>query len=135
MITNNAYLDGITHRQMRRSLITQFGSATVVDLHGNARKAEFAASGKADENVFDIMQGVAVCILARGSIISEPLVRVAHVQGTREEKYSVLTGGHSSALTFSKCVPHEPYFLFQLRSNLSEEYMAGVPVSEVFQTY
>ena len=135
MITNNAYLDGITHRQMRRSLITQFGSATVVDLHGNARKAEFDAGGNADQNVFDIMQGVAVCIFASGPITSAPSVRVAHVQGTREEKYAVLGGRQSSSLNFVRCVPHTPYYLFQERSDILEEYTTGIPISEVFQSY
>jgi hypothetical protein len=36
-----------------------------LDLHGNSKKKETAIDGKKDENVFDIQQGVAVCIMIK----------------------------------------------------------------------
>ncbi len=57
-ITNNSYLDGITHRQMRKHLMETFDKIYVYDLHGNARKKETAPDGSIDKNVFDIMAGV-----------------------------------------------------------------------------
>jgi predicted helicase len=42
-----------------------FDDIYVLDLHGNAKKKETAPDGSEDENVFDIMQGVAVCIMVR----------------------------------------------------------------------
>jgi hypothetical protein len=120
---------------MRRSLIMQFGSVTVVDLHGNARKAEFDVRGRADENIFDIMQGVAVSIFSKSPVSLAPSVRISHVQGTREEKYTVLGGGPSVPLSFTRCAPHDPYFLFQEMGDASEEYVVGVSISDVFQAY
>jgi len=60
MITNNVYLDGITHRRMRQSLLQSFDGNLILDLHGSTRKQEVAPDGSRDENVFDIQQGVGV---------------------------------------------------------------------------
>ncbi len=64
-ITNHGYLDNPTFRGMRRSLMQTFDDIYVLDLHGNAKKRETAPDGSKDQNVFDIMQGVAVCIMVR----------------------------------------------------------------------
>ncbi len=37
-ITNNVYLDGITHRRMRQSLLETFSCSHLLDLHGSAKK-------------------------------------------------------------------------------------------------
>jgi len=81
------------------------------------------------------MQGVAISIFAKGPIVATPVVRIAHIQGTREEKYDLLDGRIASSLSFSRCVPHEPYFLFSEASIVSGEYMAGVPISEIYGAY
>ncbi len=57
-ITNNSYLDWITHRQMRKHLLETFDKIYVYDLHWNARKKETTPDGKTDQNVFDIMAWV-----------------------------------------------------------------------------
>lgn len=62
MITNNSYVDGLIHRQMRKHLIQTFDKLYVLDLHGNSKKKDAAADGGKDENVFDIQQGVAILI-------------------------------------------------------------------------
>ena len=54
MITNNSFIDGITHRQMRKHLLETFDEIYILDLHGNAKKKETAPDGSKDENVFDI---------------------------------------------------------------------------------
>ncbi|WKZ30797.1 MAG: N-6 DNA methylase [Candidatus Dojkabacteria bacterium] len=60
MITNNSFLDGIIHRQMRKHLLETFDDIYVVDLHGNSKKKEMTPDGGKDENVFDIQQGVSI---------------------------------------------------------------------------
>ena len=60
MITNHGYLDNPTFRGMRQNLMATFDEMYLLDLHGNAKKKETAPDGSKDENVFDIMQGVAV---------------------------------------------------------------------------
>jgi len=64
-ITNHGYLDNPTFRGMRQSLMQTFDEIHVLDLHGNAKKKERCPDGSKDENVFDIMQGVAVCIMVK----------------------------------------------------------------------
>lgn len=37
----------------------------VLDLHGNLKKREVAPDGSKAENVFDIQQGVAICLMVK----------------------------------------------------------------------
>ena len=60
LITNNSYLDGPLFRDMRSSMLAFFGGIRVLNLHGDSRKQFLPPEGKADENVFDIQQGVAI---------------------------------------------------------------------------
>ena len=67
-ITNHAWLDNPTFKGMRKHLLGSFDLRMVVDLHGNANKQESAPDRSADENVFEIKQGVAVSVLARAPV-------------------------------------------------------------------
>jgi type I restriction-modification system DNA methylase subunit len=64
-ISNNSFIDGIIHRQMRKNLLETFDKIYILDLHGNAKKKETAPDGGKDENVFDIMQGVSINIFVK----------------------------------------------------------------------
>lgn len=64
-ISNNSFIDGIIHRQMRKHLLETFDKVYILDLHGNAKKKETAPNGGKDENVFDIMQGVSINIFVK----------------------------------------------------------------------
>ncbi len=64
-ISNNSFIDGIIHRQMRKHLLETFDKIYIFDLHGNAKKKEVCADGSADQNVFDIMQGVSINIFVK----------------------------------------------------------------------
>ncbi len=64
-ISNNSFIDGITHRQMRKSLLETFDKVYIFDLHGNAKKKETCPDGSPDQNVFDIMQGVSINIFVK----------------------------------------------------------------------
>lgn len=64
-VTNHGYLDNPTFRGMRQSLANSFNWIRILDLHGNSKKKETAVDGTKDENVFDIQQGVAVCIMIK----------------------------------------------------------------------
>ncbi len=50
---------------MRQSLMETFDDIYVLDLHGNSKKKERAPDGSKDENVFDIQQGVAICLMVK----------------------------------------------------------------------
>jgi len=64
-ISNHGYLDNPTFRGMRQSLMQTFDEIYVLNLHGNSKKKERAPDGGKDENVFDIQQGVAVCLMVK----------------------------------------------------------------------
>ncbi len=64
-ISNNSFIDGITHRKMREELIKTFDKIYIIDLHGNSKKKEVSPDGSKDENVFDIMQGVSINIFVK----------------------------------------------------------------------
>ncbi len=61
-ITNNSFIDGITHRQMRKHLMETFDHIYIIDLHGSSKKKETAPDGGKDENVFDIQQWTSIFI-------------------------------------------------------------------------
>jgi len=64
-ISNNSFIDGLIHRKMREELIATFDKIYILDLHGNSKKKETAPDGSADQNVFDIMQGVSINIFVK----------------------------------------------------------------------
>jgi len=64
-ISNNSFIDGLIHRQMRKHLMESFDKIYVLDLHGNSKKKETALDGSVDQNVFDIMQGVSINIFVK----------------------------------------------------------------------
>ncbi|MDR0376688.1 MAG: N-6 DNA methylase, partial [Spirochaetaceae bacterium] len=54
IITNNSFLDGLIHRQMRKYLYETFDELYILNLHGNTQKRE------GDKNIFDILIGVCI---------------------------------------------------------------------------
>ena len=65
MITNNSYLDGLIHRDMRRKLAKDFDEIYILNLHGSLKRKEKTPQGSKDENVFDIQQGVGIILLVK----------------------------------------------------------------------
>lgn len=92
MITNHGYLDNPTFRGMRENFLQAFNSIYVLDLHGNAKKKETAPDGSKDENVFDIMQGVAIGLFARHLTDEQSFAKTCHqdLYGLRNSKYNKL---------------------------------------------
>jgi len=64
-VTNHGYIDNPTFRGMRQSILESFQQVMLVDLHGNTNKKERSPNGSEDNNVFDIKQGVAICLAAK----------------------------------------------------------------------
>lgn len=91
MITSNTFIDGITHRQMRRSLLDTFDEIYIYNLHGNNRKHEISPDGTEDENVFLIKTGVSINILIKyPTKKSDTTVKFADLWGLRNHKFDVL---------------------------------------------
>ena len=100
-ISNNSFIDGITHRQMRKKLLESFDKIYILDLHGNAKKKEVCEDGSPDQNGFDIMQGVSVNIFVKTDKKKKnELGQVFHnsLQGNRELKYELLNSNSIKSL-------------------------------------
>ena len=134
-ISNNSFIDGITHRQMRRSLMDSFDDIYILDLHGNTRKQEVTPNGSKDENVFDIMQGVSINIFVKtGRKNKGELATVYHhdVYGERDYKYSTLNDYSLSAMSWNVLSPAEPYYFFVPKDfSVQDEYEGGFKVDEL----
>ncbi len=134
-ISNNSFIDGITHRQMRRSLMESFDNIYILDLHGNARKQEVAPNGSKDENVFDIMQGVSINIFVKtGRKDKGELATIYHhdIYGEREYKYSTLNDSTLSTISWKQLSPTKPYYFFVPKDfSIQEEYKGGFKVDEL----
>ncbi len=135
MITNNSFLDGITHRQMRKSLLETFDHIYVVDLHGNSKRKEKAPDGGKDENVFDIMQGVSIVLFVKTSEKKMGLGTVHHVDlyGKRDSKYDWLNAHDEKNTKWEKLeAPAPNYFFVPKDFNLQLEYENSVQLNELF---
>jgi predicted helicase len=135
MITNNSFLDGIIHRQMRKHLLETFDDIYILDLHGNSKKKEKAPDGGKDVNVFDIQQGVAISIFVRIAGEKKGLGTVHHAElyGKREEKYKTLTECDLQNIKWKKLNYSEPYYFFVPKDNKSQlEYKKYLPIDRFF---
>ena len=86
LITNHGYLDNPTFRGMRQQLVQAFSAIYIYDLHGNTKKKERAPDGGQDENVFDIMQGVAIMFCIKQSGHSGPGACIVVICGARARR-------------------------------------------------
>ena len=113
-ISNNSFIDGIIHRQMRKSLLECFDKIYILDLHGNSKKKETAPDGSKDENVFDIMQGVSINIFIKKKQKSKKLADVYHydLYGKRDFKYSFLDDNSLKTIKWEKLDYSEPNYFF-----------------------
>ena len=134
LITNSSYLDGATHRRMRKSLLSHFDAEIkVLNLHGNVRRKEKNPTGSPDENVFDIQQGVSVVFLCKG-FSREPKrsFQYADLWGTRTSKYEALL--NLKAISFLKlpvCETGLQLFIYQ-SSDGATEYRSWTSLPALF---
>jgi len=132
-ITNHAYLDNPTFRGMRRSLISTFNDIYILNLHGNAKKKEVTPDGGKDENVFDIQQGVAICLLVKepgNTDLSK--VHYADLWGVRESKYHTLSEINVDNTAWEDLKPHDPYYLFvKIDETDLAEYVEGWKLQDI----
>ena len=140
-ISNNAYLDGLTHRRMRESLMQTFDDIYILDLHGNSNKKEHCPDGSKDENVFDIRQGVAIGIFVKKKAgATKAIVRHSDLWGLREAKYKRLLATDVSNVAWaqlndierSSCLGTFRFFTPKAFDNI-DEYCEGWSVKDIFQ--
>jgi len=138
-ISNNSFIDGLIHRQMRKHLLENFDKIYILDLHGNSKKKETAPDGGKDENIFDIMQGVSINIFVKnGKRKTDKLSKVFHynLYGKRDDKYTFLNENNISNMNWNQPQVKEPNFFFTEKDLRGESsYNAGVSIKELFAAY
>ena len=134
-ISNNSFIDGLTHRQMRKHLLESFDKIYILDLHGNAKKKETAKDGSIDQNVFDIMQGVSINLFVKtGKKKLKELGQVLHCDlfGKRDYKYEFLQN-NINEISWNKLNSENPNYFFIPRNTESENlYSLGLSINELF---
>jgi len=135
-ISNNSFIDGIIHRQMRKHLLESFDNIYILDLHGNAKKKEVCPDGSTDQNVFDIMQGVSINIFVKnGNNQKNGLGKVFHfdLQGSREFKYDFLNDNSLKSIVWGNLkFDLSNYFFVKKDFKDQSEYKKGFSTNELF---
>jgi len=133
-ITNHGYIDNITFRGMRQSLMDTFTDIYILNLHGNSKKKEVAPDGGKDENVFDIQQGVSIGIFVKEQgKVAPAKVHYADLWGLREGKYKYLYESDIALTEWTELEPNSPYYFFIQRNETDlDEYENGWKVTDIF---
>ncbi len=135
-ISNNSFIDGIIHRQMRKHLLESFDKIYILDLHGNAKKKEVCPDGSADNNVFDIMQGVSINIFVKtGKKKKNELGKVSHYDawGKRDLKYDFLNENSLKSIEWNKLeAPAPNYFFVKKNFEQGDKYNKGFKLDQLF---
>jgi type I restriction-modification system DNA methylase subunit len=134
LITNNGYLSTPTLRGMRDSLLENFSSIRVLDLHGHLAKGEIGRDGAQEENVFDIVQGVSLFLGSRTQPKSgDGVVLHAERYGSRNGKYTFLQSHDCTSTSFAQIAPSPPFYLFVPHdADLAIEWKHFVGLAEIF---
>ncbi|MEY2832749.1 MAG: hypothetical protein RLZZ574_2007 [Cyanobacteriota bacterium] len=143
-ISNHVYLDGITHRRMRQSLLNTFDSINILDLHGNSKKKERTPYGTQDKNIFDIQQGVAISFMLKNKSEKQNpgIINHSNLWGTRTEKYDALMQSSIKTTTWkellnvsiSSCMGQFFFFSPKALNNI-DEYCNNFPVTNMFLSF
>lgn len=132
-ITNRSYLEGVIHRGMRNSLLSTFTDLSLVDLHGDSNVGEAVPLGKKNENVFDIMQGVAISLLTLGFTFPSSRLRYAESWGSRDEKYAYLLNQNLSNTVWQFPKSTAPqYFFIPKDFSFDDEIKPLWPIDTIF---
>ncbi len=133
-ITANTFLDTRLFRGMRYSLLNSFDKIYIINLHGSTMRNESTTELK-DQCVFDIMQGVAICIYIKSkSQCSSTLAKVFYkdIYGSRNFKLDYLSTNCLNDIDFQEIQPSPPLYIFRFSDRqLEEEYKRGFKVEDL----
>ncbi|UAB80960.1 N-6 DNA methylase [Marixanthomonas sp. SCSIO 43207] len=135
-ISNNSFIDGLIHRQMRKSLLNTFDKIYIINLHGNSRTQEAIPSNIKDENVFDIRQGVSINIFVKnGNKKGSDLGSVFYkeIYGKREYKYNILRETKIIDFSWIEVKNVKPHYYFKPKNFDNKDiYEEGFLLSNLF---
>jgi predicted helicase len=133
LITNNVFLDGLTHRVMRKRLSEVFDKIYILNLHGHMQKQETAPDGEKDENVFDIQQGVSINIFVRTKERSKSEIFYKDLWGDQQSKYDFLSKNNVDTTEWSKLDLNAPnYFFVPKEFKNANEYDQFISLKDIF---
>lgn len=137
MITNHSYLDNPTFKGMRQSLMKTFDKIYLINLHGNSKKNEIPPEGGKDENVFDIMQGVAIIICVKKKRnLKGATVHYEDLWGGRNEKYKYLNFTDFEDTGWKRIYPKTEHYLFIPRNEeFLKAYDEYLPLDKIFKKF
>ena len=132
-VTNSSFLDGATHRAMRKSLTRTFANIKIVNLHGNIRRKEKCPDGSEDQPVFSIQQGVSLFFGTRCSTRAVPTLVYADLWGTAETKLDRLAKNQIEYKLHEPALADSELHLFIPTENAARpEYDYFIPVPKLF---
>lgn len=115
-ITNNSFIDGLIHRQMRNHLLGCFDKIYIFDLHGSTKRKELAEDGSKDENVFDIQSGVSINIFIKTGRKKRGIkaeLKKFDLRGKRTFKYDFLNENSIESVNWIKISTFDNQFSFK----------------------
>jgi len=135
-ITNNVFISGITHRQMRYCLLQEFDEIYILNLHGDMYENVSKSKGGNDENVFDITKGVSINIFVKTrKKENNQLARLYYQEriDSRIDKFKFLDETNFADVEWKELNPVYPYYFFIPKDmRLQEEYDKGFSVDSLF---
>lgn len=136
-ISNNTFLDAVTHWKLRQSLMSSFQELNILDLHGSVKGKSGSTNSEKDENVFDIKQGVSVTIGVKKNEIKQNITFFQEVFGSRNKKKDFLNSNNISTTKWVALSPSQSNFLFFKPKDLSfqNEYNFYYKITDIFNKY
>lgn len=134
VITNNSYLDGITHRVMRKHLLSSFDKIYICNLHGHEIDD--------DENVFNnIRLGVSIVLFVKltNSLNKKEVYYFSTKTNgllKRDDKFEFLRKTNYEDINWTKIEPSSPNFWFVPKKyELENEYNKGWGLNDIFDVF
>src|SRR5262249_17478296 len=94
--------------------MNSFEQIHIIDLHGSTKPREEAPDGQLNENVFDIMKGVAVTLFIKKAGLPKG-IWFGDVWGSRLDKYKRCMDSIFSDIAIQKVSPEKPFYFFSPR--------------------
>jgi predicted helicase len=137
IVCNHGFIDSLTLRGVRASILNSFDKIYILDMHGNSLKGEVSPEEcEKDENIFSIVSvGVSINLLSKVPQSFHSTSQVFHIDlwGLKSEKLDWLS---RRALKENILIPIssvEPEYLFVPQDELIRaEYVEGTLISDIF---
>lgn len=135
-INPNGFIDNLSFKGMRWSLLNSFDKIYILDLHGNPMRKETAADGGKDENIFDITTGVSINLFVKTTNKKKSLAEVFYADklGLRKDKFDFLNKNSFDAIDWQNVSTCEPNYFFRPLNVTEQEkyYDSTFSVRDVF---